>query len=211
MSKTRRFLLVGVIGLFPCSFASAAVFNLSDDFSIANGNPNGVWTYGANNQTFTSFTPYDRGMVIAEGRRWDSVGSYWDSVWRNDTTSTHYGVGPGQVSLHPHYNFNPSEIRFTAPASGEFHVVGAFLAGDSGTPSVMIRYNATAIDQGTDYLAFDFTRTMLAGETLGFAVFGYPVSANTPLDLTITGVPEPNALAVLALGGLALLRRRARG
>ena len=203
--------------------ATAAIYNPTASFSITNGNPNGVWTYGYSESLdlaafSTTFTP----MTFTYGP--DGFGFGWagheivgPSIGLNTSTITQYGVLPGMLTQHPGPIHQPSLLRFTAPESVTADIVGEYFAGDIGAMQVAVLINGTAVWTATDAGVFNESTTLQAGDTIDFAVYGNYGFGNTPLALTITtvptAVPEPSASVALAgLGalGLAATQRRRR-
>ena len=68
-------------------------FDLRNDFSINNGNPNGVWSYGRMPTNFSQFDLYTLTETRAEGRFW--LGT--SHMWMNDSSPA-YGVPTGWLS-----------------------------------------------------------------------------------------------------------------
>lgn len=114
-----------------CSYLYATVWNATSDFSVENGNPNGVWSYGWMDTGFTAFTLYQNGIYAIPGNNpaWYTENSSYGNVWENATSNTLYGVSPGQLSLQPGNNYEPSVVRWTAPdgVSGTAAIEGHFL------------------------------------------------------------------------------------
>ncbi len=188
----------------PRTFAQTT-WNPTADFSTVNGNPNGVWTYGWMDTGFLAFTPYtNHGTTNWFGWGGDST----PAVWLNPGPGTSYGVPAGALSIHPGNGTEPSVLRWTAPAGslGLLQVSGQFLAGDGGVMQLAIFKNtkATTLWSATDAGAFNLSVSIAPGDTLNFAVFGGYAYGNTPLQLTLVGVPEPATHALLALGLAAL-------
>lgn len=196
------------------SSPAQVVWNPTSAFSTTNGNPNGVWTYGWMDTAFTTFAPY--ASTSANGWLGNLGGDGSPVIWLNTGGSTSYGNPPGDLALHPGPGFQPSILRWTAPAgsSGTAQIVGRFLAGDGGVMAVAIRFNGSSVWSATDAGSFDFNQLFTAGDQLDFAVYGGYNFGTTPLELTITGpaIPEPAASAGLlgfaALGLVAFRRRR---
>jgi hypothetical protein len=151
--------------------------------------------------------------------------SYWEDVpygevWKNTTSTIADSVAPGQVGLNPGYCINYGFsgaliVRWTAPTDITVEVTGQFSpAASSSTRQVAVFVDG--IGQGqTAYWsqaisgAFDFTLPVTAGETIDFVVYNgtlYGDYGSSPLAATITAVPEPGTLALLAAGlvGLAV-------
>jgi formylglycine-generating enzyme required for sulfatase activity len=167
------------------------VFDPTADFSITNGNPNGVWSYGWMPTDFSVFTLYTR---TGHGSEPTHVAWFGDgpNLWKNVGGEEGYGVPPGFLSLHPGPGYEPSVLRWTAPSDGWAHVQGRFLAGDEGTMLVAVRGKGRAIWQGIDSGAFDFLEPVTGGEAIDFAVYGGYGCGNTPLETTITLDSTPN-------------------
>ena len=197
------------------------IWDVTNDFSVSNGNPNGSWSYGWANGS-GQFLLDGTGDVYNGSRSWWGIYDTGPVVWVNNLSYTQYEVQPGQVSLQPGENGEACVVRWTAPAAftspTQVQITGQFLAGDSGAPYVGIVIDGiplrtTPYWQATDFGSFSFPYAVSAGDTIDFAVWGADYGANTPLEATITAVPEPAALmllaaAVLGLGGVAYVRRR---
>jgi hypothetical protein len=199
--------------MFAAQSASAqVVWNPTTDFSLTNGNPNGVWTYGWMDTAFTTFYSDTGFPSVWEGY----AGSNGPLIWLNGSASTLNGDPPGDIALHPGPGTQPSILRWTAPTgfSGTAHVSGQFLSGDTGEMLVAVRFNGSPVWSATDFGAFVFDRVFVAGDQLDFAVFGGYDYGTTPLEMSITSsaIPEPTTYAVLfglaALGFVAYRRRR---
>ncbi len=189
------------------------VWNPTTDFSIVAGNPNGVWTYGGMDVGFVTFTPF---VSISSGGGFN----HWytnpqPAVGFNGGASTSFGVPPGYLTLHPGPGTEPAVLRWTTPNNftGTIDVDGQFLAGDGGSMLLAIRRGVAVLWSGTDSGVFDLSSlAVVPGDTLDFAVYGGYAFGNTPLELTITGIPEPAthaAVAGMVALGLAMYRRRA--
>lgn len=199
--------------------ASAAVYNPTTEFSITNGNPNGVWSYGYSDDPdladlSANFTPMpDATGPNFFGIAWSAFGDR--HVALNTSSATQFGVPPGMLTQHPGPLNQASLLRFTAPEAATADIVGEYLAGDPGAMLLAVLVNGTAVWTATDAGSFDLDATLTAGSTVDFAVYGGYVAGNTPLAVTITttptAVPEPSSFAAfagLATLGLAAIRRR---
>jgi hypothetical protein len=166
---------------------SSSAFSPTPDFTITQGNPNGVWSYGWMPTDFSSFNLYVN--HAPEYPQWYGWGSDWTpTIWKN-LGSPAYGVPTGWLSLHPGPGTEPCVLRWTAPVSGSVRVTGRFLPGDGGQMQVAVRRNGQPWWAATDAGEFDLTTDILAGGAIDFAVFGGYYSGNTPLQVTITRVP----------------------
>lgn len=209
--------------LFPAltPTAQGGVFDFAADFSIANGNPNGAWSYGLASTDFSTFTLFDHTTIaaneLAPSVTWHMENTAAGGIWKNLSSSTAYNVAPGEVSLHPSFDLSPAVARWTAPigTSGSASVQGAFGAGDLGTMSVGVRLNGTELWSAVDSGTFNLNLSVRPGDTIDFAVFNGYGFGNTPLAATInvtTAVPEPASVALVTGAGLFVfgLRRRER-
>lgn len=169
--------------------ATSVFHDATADFGVTNGNPNGVWSYGWMPTDFSTFTAYQHTYADSGSRQWYTAGMSGDrspSIWMNTTSSTGYGVAPGQLSLHPGPAQQPSVLRWTAPFEGSYDIVGQFFGGDGGTMQVGVRQGSSWLWQGTDAGVFELHRTVTAGTSIDFVVYGGYAYGNTPLALTIS-------------------------
>ena len=139
------------------SAASAATYDLEKDFSLA-GNPNGVWSYGYFEDDSTVFQlltfPFTQGPMIES----------W-TLTREDQPGVYHNSGPGDfpqdygaqggnvfppdslwfVAAYDMQTADYGVIRFTAPASGGYHLeslVHTYLNGPiSGDTDYHVRVN----------------------------------------------------------------------
>lgn len=200
------------VALLSSSVASAATWNPTDDFSVTNGNPNGVWGYGY--LSAGAYTPF--------GANWTDSGNPsmgWQSdaagnnTWINHRGFTNYGVPDGMLSLHPGFGGEATLLRWNVPAgiAGNASVVGEFLAGDTGVMSVAVLKNgdlANPVWSAQNAGSFNLTIPVAPGDSIDFAVYGSYAFGNTPLAATISAVPEPAAVALLLAAPAMFLRRR---
>ena len=206
-------------GLLMFSFigvSSATSYNPTDDFSISNGNPNGVWTYGWMPSDLSAFNTHTTTVIVTNYQLWYTPmyeNEYVPDIGINTSDSTFEGIAPGQLALHPGKGGEASVLRFTAPAGGIYDIDGEFFAGDTGIMKVGVRQGSGFIWNGNDYGSFFIDDKMLsAGDTVDFLVYtgtgGY-TGGNTGLELTISAVPIPPAILLLGSGilGLGLFRR----
>lgn len=208
------------VGLLTAGFASAAVFDLASDFSVENGNPNGVWTYGQLDTLSSPFTPWVISGIseapYAPSSFWHSSdpGDTNPSAWQNLTSQTHFGIQPGEVALHPGSSGQGAAVRWTAPAGDAgvaYSVNVSFGAGNIGLMSLAVLFNGTTVWTGSDSGSFSETRVLSSGDHYDFVVHSGYFFGSTPVSANLTTVPEPSAYAAIAaagLGALAVWRRR---
>jgi len=200
------------------SAGSVYAADLAADFS-ATASPqssSSTWTYGYSSSAGAGYA-----MILfdnAQGYGW-SMSNYntlgTPAVWKNTNPYSIAGVAPGQVSLHP----GPAPfgdvtiVRFTASSAGTYSVAGKFFAGDSGDMSAGVILNSDALHPLQSFASTNnspalsgFTQYLGAGQTLDFVVGnnGSFYSGNTPLELTVTAVPEPAGYVMMVAGGLLL-------
>lgn len=204
-----------VFTLGAASLVRANVWNVTSQFSAAS-NPNGQWSYGWFDSGFTTFTLFTENRNTVSDPAWyNSSLDAW--VWINNTGSTSYGVPNGWLSLAPGTGSEAPIARWTAQDSGTVRVVGQYLVGDSREMDLMIfTGNATTPKKdtlwtGKDAGSFDFTVSVAPNDTLNFAIYGGYSFGNTPLEATISTIPEPVTVGLLlGAGTLVLVWRRSR-
>lgn len=221
-------LLAAVIVLGSMVGISQAFYDASTDFSITNGNPNGVWSYGysttlggtyvADSFTVTPLTGLD-------GWTADLSGTKNPSVMKNTTNGALAAStarwAPFQMTMHPGPTGEYSVLRFTAPSTGLFNFVAAFIGQDvvGTTTDVHVLKNNGVLWSSTvnGYLNTTSKSSSVAlavGDTLDVAVgpnTGGYFFDTTGVEFTVNPVPEPMTMALgFTCLGLALNRRRAR-
>jgi hypothetical protein len=161
----------------------ATVYSAVDEFSTTNGNPNIAWSYGWMPTDFNKFNIY----TTHNSFQWyGGLGSDLSPmIWIN-TGGLAYGIPTGWLSLHPGPGTEPSVLRWTAPAAGDIHITGQFLAGDGGIMSVAVSHNSQKIWTATDSGKFDLNTKVAAEDTIDFVVYGGYGYGNTPISAIIS-------------------------
>jgi hypothetical protein len=210
--------------------ARATTYDALTDFSIANGNPNGVWSYGEGDVGTTNFRPFTvNGTDPTNAAR----AAFWRSTVLNDGApaiikntlgvafSASTAVFPTNVlDIHPGID-DDVIIRFTAPTAGTYTYAGLFETLDYQAPSGIIgeiykngqqlfsqelvgnpKADLTNLLPG-EVIDFNGSIFLAQGDTLSFAANrdGNYLFDSTGFDVTITtGVPEPSTWAMMLLG-----------
>ena len=194
----------------------AAIFDAVADFETNTTNPNSVWSYGYDPASISGYQlrPFDQRLSDGYLVFWQDsnyVSANTPTIFKNLGSSTIYGVLPGQVALHPGPvgNSDAAILRFTAPQSTTYDVLGQFFVGDFGETDAQIVRNGglfQSLGSTTNNPNFSISNLFLStGDTLDFVIGnggGYS-GDSTPVVLQIsTAVPEP--LTLLGAGTAVL-------
>ena len=189
---------------------AASAYAAAGDFSIANGNPNGVWSYGyaptltgamvLDTQTATG-GPLEawQGAIASDGN---------PSVVKN-TSGSSYTPGtntwlPYQMIQHPGPNGEVSIVRFTAPAAGSYALLASFIGQDGTSTDVHVFKNGASIFDGAingygNATGYASIVLLGMGDTLdlrvGFGSNGTFYNDSTGTGLSVQAVPEPASMA----------------
>lgn len=201
--------------------AQAQLHDATADFSITNGNANGVWSYGFSTTLGGALTLFDvtDGFISWKHSTVQSLGT--PTVGRNDTGSVVNGIPVGSLVLHP----GPAEyavLRFTAPTTGAYNLLSQCLVGDFGETEMFVLRNSNAASPlfhsttTSGNPLFTTGLTLTVGETVELVVGQAGDSFffdSTPATFTLSGstsAPEPGTGALIAVGGLLGLGYRSR-
>ena len=189
MKRTTMSLGGLLVAVAASTLASAETWDVTTQFSIENGNPNGAWSYGWMEVGFGPLTLSTQPIIGNDGPMWIGWGGdATPCIWRNTHDFPVFGIPPGSISIHPGNGTQPEVARWTSPlgASTTVHVVGAFLPGDGAYLPVTVRHNGNPVWDGNDSGAFDLQLVVAPGDTIDFAVYGGYLFGNTGLQATIS-------------------------
>ena len=229
---------VALFGLGVAAAQAETVWNLTNQFSTTS-DPNGVWSYGrcSGHVAFSKATVFEdwetgRGTPAGLGAWEPATGDFDPSVTYNSSNASVTAFGftwPAHtVALDAYTVDGPSlseytsgyaDVRFTAPADGVYDL--SFTYTDlAGTDTGAQFWRQIPGAQGTKDQWVDAGGgasgtysetgiTLSAGQSIDVLVVGSTVAQ---FDMTVSTVPEPGTLLLLASGliGLAVYARRKR-
>jgi len=199
-----------LVALTTGSALADTIWDVNSQFSNTKGNPNGAWSYGwVNNSAFQLYEITSQGGANGTSPGWCGPYNGVPVIWKN-TGVPIYAVETGQLSLHPGPDSQMCVAQWTAPAdwSGSAAIQGQFFPGDSGIMQVGIFKNGdwgSPLWSASDSGSFNLSEQIVAGDTIDFGVYGGFSYGNTPLEATITAVPEPSTFGLLSIGAISLL------
>jgi len=175
------------LSLLPQACLAQTGYNATTDFSVTNGNPNGVWSYGWMPVDFSSFNLYDHSYAIPDEQLgWRTSGADAPAIWKNIPGYPPQGIPAGWLSLHPGPGTQPSVLRWIAPAVGSVTVVGQFLPGDIGNMQVAVRLNNRSLWTAADSGGYALRTAVNIGDKIDFAVYGGYANGVTPVSAVVT-------------------------
>lgn len=179
----KKFLTLLTLLFLVFTFTARAQYNANANFSITDGNPNGVWTYGkgATNADFTTFpTPATvAGGVIS----WNN-GFHGFHKNTNNTPYQNIGVvwNPGKLIMHPNNNGETfAKLKFTPPGCGSYAIQASWknidLQAKKTNPRVVIHrasgvevvHDITLTNAGANN-SYSGNVSLVVGEYLTFEV-----------------------------------------
>ena len=204
---------------------AGSIYEAAADFSIAS-NPNGVWSYGYEQSLGSGFQLHTSSSNNGEGlsgvEEWYSPqlsGNFTPYVGYNsndfDLTDRTRVLLAHQVFMHPGPASSGnlfSVLRWTAPTAGIYQVAVAFRGDDFVFPTttdVHVLENGSSLFDGGVYVygpAASFTGivSVKTGDTIDFVVGvgsdGNYTGDTTGIGATISTVPEPSGVLLLAVG-----------
>lgn len=216
MKRRSMTLWLTLFCLVLCASAHADSFDANHDFSITNGNPNGVWTYGVGTPgvSFNAFTHTSTGSAgCFEGnfQCWTDNG-YVPTIGKNPDSTPEFGgtheIPADSLVVHPAYGVigagnNWVIVRWTAPAAGTISYSGETIVYDFGQQTanpygtlldtalgaIVNQVGNLSGAYGTT-LAFNGTAHVTAGETFDVAVGVNTANGNTNYSFLPTGFNE---------------------
>lgn len=203
---------------------AGTVYDAAADFSPAN-NPNGVWSYGWSSTLGSAFN-LDVAHTSGSGLDfWEgpvstvSPPGLFPYVGHNGTSSTiiYFGtvqVEAGQLFMHPGPQGQDSVLRFTAPSSGTYQLSTSFTGIDFVEPTTtdvhvlldgtsILNSNVDGFGPGSGpFLATPLTlqKGDVVDFVVGFGADGTYFFDSTGITATLTYIPEPSSLILLAIG-----------
>jgi hypothetical protein len=203
--------------------ALSQTYNAEKDFSITQGNPNGVWSYTWSSsldstQTLYSITQTNVNGGTVQAWCYSTGGTPIPLVEENATASTQLGVLPPEtLAFHPGYQSQFSHVVWNAPANGSCAVSAPFFSLGGGNTEVYVVFRSGGTSNqlwsgnivgATTNLSFTTNLTVNAGDQIDFSV---GVGGDSPNDdttglapqINFTGTPsQPPQFAAIPITGV---------
>ena len=226
-----KFSTAAAVVVFSCLAAdntahAVAVYSAAGDFSATN-NPNGVWSYGWSTTTGSAFNLDAVKATVSALNVWEGIpasDSFGNPSITFNSTSNPISISgtiwtPSRLAFHPGSTGQNAIVRWTAPTAGLFAIDAVFQGRSQAagaTTDVHVLHDSASLFNGAvlgfgsgSGPSFQGTVVVLAGDTIDFTVGfggnGTYLFDTTQLDATISAVPEPAKLTILASGAVALL------
>ncbi len=181
----------------------AATYNAVTDFSLSS-NPNGVWTY-LYNASLLSSAVTGSGATAGVNYWWNNGGAVPNQAFIGANVSGKTVTISGGIVIPTNVLWmgnqsNSVDVRFTAPTTGSYSIIGNFLGIDTRQLShpVKILLNGMAIFSDTissnnQSDPFNLTETLSAGDVIDFVNYtgSTYTDLNTGLSVTIAPVAAP--------------------
>ena len=146
------------------------VYDAGKGFTRMNGNPNGIWRYGAKTSASGALTLFTLSDNFNGVPHWHFLTSNFGVPLVTSTGDTAFGI-------HPSTNTSPgfSTVRFTPPTSGRYRVFGsaAVVAGGDGITTHLVRGGSEIVGvtvAPSSSTRLDRTLDLSAGQTLDFVI-----------------------------------------
>jgi hypothetical protein len=193
-------------------------YDANADFVVNSPNPNGVWRYGYTTTlggSFNLFSEYFTSSINYGWRTDISSGTPAFSYF----TAPGFGALAGETTLHGGPNGEFAIVRFTAPITGAYDLLASWRGpGDQNNTDLYVLKNGNgssplaSTPSTTTSGSFPLNNVFLnSGDTIVLVVGnggdGFAFD-NTPVNLHITGVPEPTSVVLLSIGSCLMLVRR---
>jgi hypothetical protein len=231
-----RKLLLGALILLASAgnaFASFIVYDAKTAFTTGNVSVafNPPWSYGYSNVSAGAMTAFTTTNYYNDAKAFGFrvASDYTPGVFKTNQANFPYaGAAVGTFAMHSGGTIATefAVLRFTAQTAGLYNLNVKWFAGDSlpdqsrGRVSVFVNQNNATLASDIDTLvngsyASVGSISLNAGDYFELRVgrgsddYSYDT---TPVEMTVTAVPEPGSLAVVSglVAGLSVLSRRRR-
>ena len=210
---------VGLLLFVQAGIANATVvYNANDDFSLTNGNPNGVWTYGQTD--FAKVYPGTPGYVMTTPWNWESRTDgngpvnidAWGMAGGADPQVTHNGSGAPISDFGCTWGANDivldcyggaAIVQWKAPVAGTA-VANVTFGALSVTTYEGFNGVVVKTADGSGGVTWSDTFTVNAGDCIAFATGGSSLTVFHE-TITVTSIPEPSTVVLLGSGLFGLL------